>query len=121
MPSLNARRWGRRCKPRTPYAVNQPAGDDRGPNWEQAMRRGDLGAAWAISDQVLRERDPSRRDDASLPYHERWVWDGRSFDGADVLVRCYHGLGDTLQFARYLPALWRAIQISDRRGCSRSL
>jgi len=24
-----------------------------------------------------------------------------------VLVRCYHGLGDTIQFARYLPALGR--------------
>ena len=26
-------------------------------------------------------------------------------DGQAVLVRCYHGLGDTLQFARFLPAL----------------
>ena len=69
------------------------------------MQRGDFDAAWAISDQVLRGRDPGRRDDPYLPYHERWVWGGRSFDDADVLVRCYHGLGDTLQFARYLPAL----------------
>lgn len=44
-------------------------------------------------------------DDPRLPYHLRFVWDGRDFTGRDVLVRCYHGLGDTLQFARYLPAL----------------
>jgi hypothetical protein len=39
------------------------------------------------------------------PYHERWVWDGQPLDGKDLLVRCYHGLGDTIQFARYLPLL----------------
>jgi hypothetical protein len=69
------------------------------------MRRGDWPAAWRISDAVLASRDPSQRDDPRLPYHLRWVWDGRRFDGRDVLVRCYHGLGDTLQFVRYLPAL----------------
>src|SRR5437588_870889 len=52
-----------------------------------------------------RAGDPRTRDDASLPYHMRWVWDGRPFENRHVLVRCYHGLGDTLQFARYLPRL----------------
>ena len=33
------------------------------------------------------------------------IYVGRSFDHRNVLVRCYHGLGDTLQFARYLPVL----------------
>ena len=70
-----------------------------------AMRRRDYQAAWAISDGVLASRDPATRDDPAQPYHQRWVWDGRDPDGRDVLVRCYHGLGDTLQFARYLPAL----------------
>lgn len=45
------------------------------------------------------------RDDPALPYHLRWVWDGTAPDDRHVLVRCYHGLGDTLQFARFLPAL----------------
>jgi hypothetical protein len=71
----------------------------------EAMRRGDLQRAWAIADGVLAGRDPATRDDPARPYHERWVWDGRSLAGRDVVVRCYHGLGDTLQFARYLPAL----------------
>ncbi|MBW6525348.1 hypothetical protein KZ813_00680 [Sphingomonas sp. RHCKR7] len=71
------------------------------------MRARDYVAAWSLERAVIAARDPATRDDPRLPYHQRWVWDGRSVDGADVLVRCYHGLGDTLQFARYLPALAR--------------
>ncbi len=71
------------------------------------MLCGDHEAAWAISDQVLAARDPSTRDQPGVPYHRRWVWDGRPFDERHVLVRCYHGLGDTLQFARFLPLLRR--------------
>jgi hypothetical protein len=72
-----------------------------------AMRRGDFHAAHAISDAVLADRDESASDDSGLPYHLRWVWDGQGFEGRDVLVRCYHGLGDTIQFARFLPELRR--------------
>lgn len=75
--------------------------------WTNAMRRGDFPAAWAIADAALRRRDPALRDDPRLPYHLRWVWDGRPFAGRDVLVRCYHGLGDTLMFSRFLPLLAR--------------
>ncbi len=73
--------------------------------WMAAMRRGDEAAAWAVSDAVLAARDPATRDDPGMAYHLRWVWDGQPFDGRHVLVRCYHGLGDTLQFVRFLPAL----------------
>ncbi|MBW8784406.1 MAG: hypothetical protein JF593_07175 [Novosphingobium sp.] len=73
--------------------------------WAQAMRAGDYDRAWRACERVLAERDPSTRDDPAMPYHLRWVWDGRPFDGREVLVRCYHGLGDTIQFARYLPLL----------------
>lgn len=71
------------------------------------MRAGAFDAAWAVSDAVLAARDSATRDDPALPYHLRWVWDGRGLEGRRVLVRCYHGLGDTLQFCRYLPALQR--------------
>jgi hypothetical protein len=77
-------------------------------DWSAAMRRGDYEAAWAVSERVLARRDPLRRDDPAEPYHRRWVWDGRRFEGRHVLVRCYHGLGDTIQFTRYLPLLKRA-------------
>ncbi|WP_220494730.1 hypothetical protein [Paracoccus sp. MC1854] len=75
--------------------------------WTQAMRRGDFPAAWGMAAKALAARDPVTRDDPSLPYHLRWVWDGRPFDGRRVLVRCYHGLGDTLMFSRFLPLLAR--------------
>ncbi len=73
--------------------------------WLLAMRRGDFELAWTANDRVLAARDLAGRDDPAQPYHLRWVWDGRPFDGRDVLVRCYHGLGDTLQFCRYLAPL----------------
>ena len=63
--------------------------------------------AWAVCDTIAAARDPATRDDPALPYHRRWVWDRRPLDGAEVLVRCYQGLGDTIQFARFLPLLAR--------------
>lgn len=73
------------------------------------MRRGEWEAAWRISDQVLAQRrglEPRDRDTGQwLPRHLQWVWNGAPFAGERVLVRCYHGLGDTIQFARFLPLL----------------
>lgn len=76
--------------------------------WFAHMRRGDVAAALRINDAVLAARDPASRDDPRRPYHERWVWDGQPLEGRRVLVRCYHGLGDTLQYSRFLAPL-RAI------------
>jgi hypothetical protein len=76
-------------------------------SWEAAARAGDWARAWAIGDAVLAGGGRGPRDDPGLPYHLRWVWDGRALDGCDVLVRCYHGLGDVLHFARYLSPLAR--------------
>ncbi|WP_315764503.1 glycosyltransferase family 9 protein [Sphingomonas sp. Y38-1Y] len=73
--------------------------------WTKTMRERDYPRAWTLADTSLRARDPATRDDPRLPYHERWVWDGTAPDGRDVLVRCYHGLGDTIQYARFLPLL----------------
>jgi hypothetical protein len=71
--------------------------------WMTCMRRGDFAAAWALSDAVLASRAGVAC--AHLPRHEQWIWDGSSLQNRRVLVRCYHGLGDTLQFVRYLPLL----------------
>jgi hypothetical protein len=70
------------------------------------MRRGDLAAAWEICDAVLRARGDASC--AHLPRHMQWVWRGQRLAGNRVLVRCQHGLGDTIQFVRLLPALRRA-------------
>jgi hypothetical protein len=75
--------------------------------WTKAMRARRYAEAWAVGDAVIAARDPTTHDDPALPYHRRWLWDGRALDDGDVLVRCYQGLGDTIQFARFLPLLAR--------------
>lgn len=77
-----------------------------GAEWMRLMRRGDWTRAWQISDAALAARAGSR--DWNAPRHLQAIWDGSPLAGRRVLVRCYHGLGDTIQFARFLPAL-RAI------------
>ena len=36
-------------------------------------------------------------------YSQKTLWDGSSFDGKTLLVRYQQGLGDNIQFVRYLP------------------
>src|SRR3954464_5716125 len=84
--------------PRTDPPVSDP--------WTEHMRRGNFAAAWAVSDAVLRAR--ADQSCSHWPRHFQYIWDGTPLSGRRVLVRCYHGLGDTIQFIRYLP-LVRAI------------
>jgi len=65
------------------------------------MRRGEWGKAWGISDEVLHARGGVR--DCSRPRHLQAVWNGTPLDRRRVLIRCYHGLGDTIQFIRFAP------------------
>jgi Glycosyltransferase family 9 (heptosyltransferase) len=71
--------------------------------WMDYMRQGEFEAAWVISDAVLRLR--AGVPCWHLPRHLQHVWDGTPLAGRHVLVRCYHGLGDTIQFIRYMPRL----------------
>ncbi|MCK1712418.1 MULTISPECIES: hypothetical protein [unclassified Bradyrhizobium] len=72
-------------------------------SWMAATRAGDFARAWAITD----------RDLAALafvpkhtgPRHLQRIWRGEELANKRVLVRCYHGLGDTIQFLRFMPAL----------------
>jgi hypothetical protein len=73
--------------------------------WMAAMCRGDLETAWRISDAVLNQRRREGIDCSAWPRHLQFIWNGDSLEGKRVLVRCYHGLGDTLQFIRFLPTL----------------
>ncbi len=71
--------------------------------WTRHMLDGDFEAAWKVGDEILRAR--AGTPCWHLPRHEQAVWDGTPPDGKRVLVHCYHGLGDTLQFVRYAPRL----------------
>jgi hypothetical protein len=66
--------------------------------WQCYMLLGDFERAWCESDEISSRgnADPNR------------FWDGRPLNGNRILIRCLHGLGDTLQFIRYAP-LVRAI------------
>ncbi len=82
------------------------AAEPAGAAWLRHMRAGAWHHAWAVSDAVVRARAGAAC--WHLPRHEQWVWDGRPLAGRRVLVRCYHGLGDTLMFARFVPPLRRS-------------
>jgi hypothetical protein len=71
--------------------------------WMCHMLRGDFESAWRLADRDLALRRGSGIAVDSWPRHMRPVWDGTPVDGRHVLVRCYHGLGDTIQFIRYVP------------------
>ena len=71
--------------------------------WIGAMRRGDFATAWQISDRLLLERRDE--DQTQLPRCRQSIWDGSAVEGKRVLVRCYHGLGDTIHFIRYAALL----------------
>lgn len=75
--------------------------------WTAAMRSQDLRWAWRIGDQVLRERPPSGNQKHTGPRHLQRIWEGKPLENARVLVRCYHGLGDTIQFIRFAAPLRR--------------
>jgi hypothetical protein len=74
-----------------------------GDAWTAHMRRGDFAAAWRVSDAMLAANAGSPCWDR--PRHQQQVWDGTPLAGKRVLVRCYHGLGDTVQFIRFVPLL----------------
>jgi hypothetical protein len=69
--------------------------------WITQMRSGNFEKAWAFSDAVLRSRAGSPC--WHWPRHFQYIWDGTPLNGRSVLIRCYHGLGDTIQFIRYAP------------------
>ncbi len=66
-----------------------------GDRWQCYMLLGDFERAWEQND-LLRARnapDPHR------------FWDGSSWRGQRVMLRCLHGFGDAIQFLRYAPLL----------------
>jgi hypothetical protein len=74
-------------------------------DWFAAMRRGDWEAAWRATDRIEVPRRVLQREPGFQRRPEHLRWDGTPLAGRTVLVRCEHGLGDTLQFMRFVPHL----------------
>jgi hypothetical protein len=69
--------------------------------WLSLMRAGRYSQAWHVSDQALALR--ASLDCSQWPRHEQFIWKGQALGARSVLIRCYHGLGDTIQFVRFVP------------------
>lgn len=74
-------------------------------DWLAAMRRGDWEAAWQATDRIELRRRALQREPGFTHRPEYLRWDGTPTAGRSVVVRCEHGLGDTLQFMRFVPLL----------------
>jgi ADP-heptose:LPS heptosyltransferase len=68
--------------------------------WTRWMLLGDFESAWRESDLIdsTGYKDPHK------------VWNGESWAGKRVMLRCLHGLGDAMQFIRYAPMLKQTCQ-----------
>ena len=74
-------------------------------NWNRALSwftRGGYRAAWRLYDwRWINHRTTTPSSDS-----EPRMWDGSApLAGKRILVQCEQGLGDTIQFCRYLPLL----------------
>src|SRR3954453_21153127 len=74
-------------------------------DWVSAMRAGDFKRAWSITDRDVAAARRGGGNKHRGPRHLQRIWRGEELRDRRVLVRCYHGLGDTIQFARFLPPL----------------
>ena len=63
--------------------------------WQCWMLLGRFECAWAESDFIA----------ASGAHDPHRFWDGQPWHGRRLMLRCLHGLGDTIQFIRFAPLL----------------
>lgn len=85
------------------YSIAEARGFDAdaccGARWLCHMMLGNFEAAWRESDRI----DRHARPDVNR------FWDGKPLRGKRVMIRCLHGLGDTIQYARYAPLLRKQV------------
>src|SRR5437588_313197 len=70
-----------------------------------ALRRNEFEQAWELSDRSLGEYRLSGAIKYAGERHFQRIWQGEDLTKKSVLVRCYHGLGDTIQFVRFAKPL----------------
>jgi Tfp pilus assembly protein PilF len=63
------------------------------------IQMGDLVRGWNECEWRL------RADDSPIPKFAQPVWDGSALDGQSILIHAEQGLGDTIQFIRYVPMI----------------
>lgn len=85
---------------------------DRGAfqRWTCFMLLGGFEQAWKETDRTESLRRRLNLPQQHLPLHLRRVWKGENLTNRCVLVRCYQGLGDAIQFIRYIPCLAKIAQ-----------
>jgi len=81
--------------------------EDVGARWLEAMRAGDFEGAWRQTDRIELPRRAQQARPGFVRQAHQLHWDGTPFKGRSVLIRCEHGLGDTLQFLRFVPIVAR--------------
>jgi len=72
-------------------------------NWNLALAqllKGDFLEGWARYEWRLRKPDWTS---VHVPIDHLPPWDGCAFPGQRLLIRCEQGMGDVIQFVRYLP------------------
>jgi hypothetical protein len=75
--------------------------------WLAAMRKGRWSEAWRQTDRIELARRTAQQRGGFIRQPHHLLWDGTPFERRSVLVRCQHGLGDTLQFIRFVPTISR--------------
>lgn len=85
-------------------AADKPG--EPGPVWDQALcwlGRGEWSKAWAGYDA----RITMHAGDKQYPRFRKPLWQGESLDGKTIFVQGEQGIGDRIQFARYIPEIKR--------------
>lgn len=76
-----------------------PATED----WASLIRSESFERAWSVADEGLRSSALAPKHHG--PRHLQRIWRGEPLQGRRVLVRSYHGLGDAIQYCRFLAPL----------------
>ncbi len=88
-----------------PAVLDPSSFDDVLPRWLESMLAGDFETAWRQTDRIEHDRRVLQQQPGFTRTDQHLIWNGGLWADRTVLIRCWHGLGDTIQFLRYVPLL----------------